>query len=500
MLDENLPTFRLKPSTDNPHSSIYYLTQNGSEPVPEYVLRRPDPALPESKNKYAIAVCDPYNADVVYGEVVVEPAWVQPTLSTAEIRAQAQGTAPAAPSAAIVPDTFTVQLYNPDQSVSVKFFQGAWAKSDTWEFELPVQSFKMPTASAIDREQKAGQPAVADLSPRVMFRWKRDGLLSKDITCYLSGRRIGARKNRDPDITVAMYKSGRESALTLYQPNMHRVEVEDRKGLEIVLLLASEVIKDLWLVQKPDVFNIGGGAAATTRKNSRPAVAMSGAIPGPSTQPNGTTASTSEAAAAAAAVPKPSKKGPSDEIDEETKKVIAMVQQEEREREKARIAEEKRLKKLREEREKERRRREAEVEKETERLRRLYGVEGQELPSERPKLPPRPPQQPQHQAAPPVPPPRPVSAGPYSQRPGSSSGGHGHGHGHSQGNSPNPGQGPFTIPALNSLWKGASIGLQTLQTQIEKHQQTASGSGTKPSSGKKRSDDDGGRLRRKKSY
>ncbi|KAL1844382.1 hypothetical protein VTJ49DRAFT_61 [Mycothermus thermophilus] len=529
MLDENLPTFRLKPSSDNPHSSIFYFTHNGSEPAPEYLLRRPEPARPEARNKYAIAVCDPYNADLVYGEVLVEPVWSQPTLSSAELRAQAQGTAPPAPATANIPDTFTVQLYNPDQSVTVKMVPGSFTRTDSWEFELPVQSFQTPTASALDREQQASGPAATDLIPRVMFRWKRDGLRSKDMTCYVSGKRIGARKNKDPDITVAMYKASRESVMTLYQPNMHRVEIEDRKGLELVFLLASEVIKDFWLNPRTNVFNVQGSgsssngtaaasSSANKHKNSRPNVntsasgeAMSGALPMSTspTQPKPTTA--------ANATPKP-RQPSSSEIDAETRRIRAMVEREEREREKAQRAEQKRIQKMIEQQEKERRRREAEVAKETERLRKLYGVEGQELPSERQK-----PQQSQQQRpppqqsspmlnpgqwgyqSPPALPPRPVSAGPYSQRPGSSPSGQGQGHGQgrtSNGNSPSPGQGPFHVSALNTLWKGAAVGLQTIQTQIEKHNQGSSsgggGSGSRLS-GRRKSEDEREKMKKKKS-
>jgi len=61
MLDENLPTFYIKPSSDNPLSSTIYLSQNGSELQPEYTLRHPDPNLPASKNVYAVALYDSYN-------------------------------------------------------------------------------------------------------------------------------------------------------------------------------------------------------------------------------------------------------------------------------------------------------------------------------------------------------------------------------------------------------------------------------------------------------
>ncbi|KXX75994.1 hypothetical protein MMYC01_207478 [Madurella mycetomatis] len=388
MLDENLPTFRLRPSSDSPLSSILYFTQHGSDPSAEYLIRRPDPALPESRNKYALALCDPFNPDVVYGEVMVEPEWTQPTLSAAEIRAQAQSGAGPAPAAAIVPDSFTIQLYNPDQTVAVKMVPGTWNKSDSWEFDLPVQTFRTPTSSQLDREQQNASPAAADLIPRIMFRWKKEGRLSKEMTCYMSGTRLGARKNKEPDITIAMFKAARESVMTIYQPNLRRVELEDRKGLELILLLGSEVIRDLYLSPKVDVFNVQGGGPVLNgnkRKNSRPtgsttdlagigAATMSGAVaaavpPAAATSTPAVRPPPPTTAAANNAAPGPASRP---EIDAETRRLQALVEREERERRKAELAEQKRIQKMIQEEEKERRRREAEIAKETERLRKNF--------------------------------------------------------------------------------------------------------------------------------
>jgi len=474
MLDDNLPTFRFKASADNPLSNILYFTQNGTDPAAEYVFRRADPALPASRNRYAVALCDPANPAVIYGEVLVEPEWSQPTLSTTEVRAQQQSGAPPAPATATVPDTFIIQLYNPDQSVAVRMVSGGFTKSDSWEFEMPVQTFRQPSASELDRQQSA---SPADLVPRIMFRWKKDGRLSKDLTCYMSGTNLGGRKNKEPDITVALFKAARDSVLTVYQPNLHRVEVEDRKGLEVVLLLAAEVIKDLFVAPKTDLFNIqGGGPTQATaanggkRKNSRPAVTFAAV---PSILPAGTPSMsgaiggkppTTSAAKLNRPVSPPRTSmnaTPTAEVDAETRRLREMVEREEREREKRERAEQKRIKKMLEEEDKERRRREAEIAKETERLRKKYGVEGQELPA----LPPRPtnaaPPQvfppppssiygapPQHfykppkqngglgpgpwGGPPPTLPPRPVSAGPAGR----------------------PSAGPFHCSTLNTIWNG----------------------------------------------
>src|SRR5271168_4902734 len=209
MLDENLPTFFIKPSSDTSLSSTIYLSQNGSELQPEYMLRRPDPNLPASKNCYAVALCDSYNQEVLYAEVLVQPEWTQPTLSQAEIRAH-NGIPP--PPVPIVPSNFIIQLYNPDQQVVVRQIAGSWNSSAYWEFEMPQNTFRVPSVSALDRSQS--DPAASDVTPKIAFKWKRDGKLSKDISCFLSGKSTEGRKNKEPDITVAMFKGGKN--LTIY--------------------------------------------------------------------------------------------------------------------------------------------------------------------------------------------------------------------------------------------------------------------------------------------
>jgi len=502
MLDENLPTFRYKPSPDNPLSSILYFTQRGDEPDPAYLFRRADPALPASREKYAVALCDAYNPDVVYAEVTLEPEWTQPSLSAAEIRAQAQNGAPPATATAVVPDSFTIQLYNPDQSITVKMVQGGWNKSDSWEFELPVQTFKLPSASELDRDPGRGSPA--DIVPRVMFRWKKDGRLSKDMTCYLCGKNMGGRKNKEPDITVALFKAARDSIVTIYEPNLHRVEVEDRKGLELVILFGAEVIKDLYISPKMDIFNVAGssaGAAVTSgrRKNSRPSgttppVVMAGELlnnsPPSTSRPPPTQAPYSAAApyTSASAIPPSTatptpKIGPSPaEIEAETRRLQAMVEREEREREKKERAEQKRIKKMLEEEEKEQRKREADIAKETERLRKKYGVEGQGVPESPPVLPPRttnnqgfaPPPPPHwqhgsggnHLTAPMLPP-RPLSAGPG---------------------------GPFRCEVLNNIWQGPG------GPAPPPHMNSGSGSGRGGNgNGRRREEEERRRVRKKRS-
>jgi hypothetical protein len=445
MLDENLPTFYIKPSSgDNPLSSTIYLSQNGSELQPEYTLRRPDPSLAASKNCYAVALYDSYNPEVLFAEVLVRPEWTQPTLSAAEIRAQ-NGIPP--PPVPIVPNTFTVQLYNPDQQVVIRQIAGSWNSSAHWEFEMPQNSFRVPSASALDRSQD--DPAASDITPKIAFKWKRDGKLSKDISCYLSGRTTDTKKNKEPDIPVAMFKGGKN--LTMYAPNMHRVEVEDVKGLEVVLLLSATVTKDIFFNANREMFNIGNPTITTTpgmttkRKNSGPVinggkttttspVHMSGAVlnepprrtnPVPASQilPNQPPRQQQQQAVSRPPPPDPQTKW---EIDAETERLKKIVEAEERAREKADHEEAKRIQKMIEKEDRDRRKREAEVEKETERLRKQYGVPpppvqvSPPLPG-RPGLGQPPPQSfPQYQSAPhsrPVPVVRPMSTPTGPQRP-----------------------------------------------------------------------------------
>ncbi|OLN82701.1 hypothetical protein CCHL11_08778 [Colletotrichum chlorophyti] len=421
MLDENLPTFHFRPSSDNPLNTILYFTHQGSDPTPNYLIKRADPANPVARNKYAVAITDIASQQIIYAEVLVEPEWSQPTLSAAEIRAQNGSPAPPQP---ILPDQVTLQLYNPDSQVVIKTKAGSWGKTDSWEFELPEQSFRAPSASMLDRS--SDDPVISDTVPKVIFRWKRDGRLSKDMTCYMVGKSIAGKKSKEPDITVALFKDKKnESAVTIYEPNLQRVDVEDRKGLDIVLLLGAEVLRDLFLNPRPNVFNLGATPPpmAGRRKNSKPppapvvpVAAMSGAIGNKPVSP--------PAQALSSGPPRPNARAQW-EIDNETKRLQAMVAEEERrarERERRDAEEAKRIKKMLEKEEKERRRKEAEIEAETERLRRLYGAPPG---APNPHLPPR------HQPPPgttpgswhvaPAQPPRPSSAGPYNQgapRPG----------------------------------------------------------------------------------
>lgn len=393
MLDENLPAFFMKPNPDDPLRSTIYLGQGGQELSPEYTLRRPDPKqTPEARNCYAVALYDSHNPDVLYGEVLVQPEWTQPTLSQAEIRANNGLTPPPVP---IVPNSFMIQLYNPDQQVAVKQIAGSWNSSAYWEFEMPQQTFRLPSASSLDRAQS--DPAASLVTPKVTFKWKKDGKLSRDITCFMAGKSTNGKKSKEPDITIAMFRKGKE--MTMYEPNMHRVDVEDTKGLEVVILLGATVIRDIYFEASKEMFNISAVAAPTAtptaRKSSVPVMSGARQPAGPAPPPalgayslpppisNVQAPQRTQAAPLSSNPPM----NPLDQwqIDNETARLRAQIESEERERDRRSRdeqkerdrrdrEEQKRIKKMLDAEAKEQARRDAEVARETERLRRQYGV------------------------------------------------------------------------------------------------------------------------------
>ncbi|TGJ82924.1 hypothetical protein E0Z10_g5864 [Xylaria hypoxylon] len=418
MLDENLPTFYFKQPSDGSLSTNIYFTQNGAEPTAEYTLQKLNPNLPQAKNKYAIALGDASAQGVIFAEVLIEPEFQQPSLSAAEIRAH-NGVPPA--PAPITPESFTVQLYNPDQQVVIKGEKSMWMGKESFDFEIPQQTFRVPSVSQIDRQQS--DPVANTLTPKTMFKWKRESKFSKDMTCYMTGRSVGGKKSKEPDITVALYKHGREKAVTIYEPNLQRIEVEDRKGFEIVLLLGAEVIREIYLTPSRDSFNVGG-APPSKRKNSRPPTHSPG-----SPNPDIYTMTPGIGFSAPPRVNSPITQQPIPPQAGEVRRPQTISSQDERERERRDKAEQKRIKKMVEDEERERRNREAAVEKETERLRKEFGMEGQNF-GPKPNLPPRPgpnvssnagPSHPTLHLQTPVLPTRPFSAGPRPHGAGHSS-------------------------------------------------------------------------------
>jgi hypothetical protein len=368
----------LKPSSDKPKQiSTYLYSQYGADYEPAYSLRHPDPESPASKNRYAAALYDAHNPEVLFGEVLLIPEWTQPTLSTEAARLNGGVPPPPEP---ILPAEFAIQLYNPDQQIMVRQKHGSWGSTPSWEFEMPQQTFRQPSVSALDRSQH--DPAGSDITPKIAFKWRKDSKLSKDLACFLSGKSTNPdgskKKNKEPDITVAIFKALKE--VTLYEPNLQRVEIEDMKGFEVTLLLGAAVIRDVYFGNMKETFNIAG--AATSARTSPP-------VGGLQTYASGAlNASSGPAPGSPTRDPRVPPTDPRSqwEIDAETARLKRLAMEEERERKRKVEAEQKQIKKMLEAEEKEQRRKRAEIERETERLQRLYGQEEQQV---RPSLPPR---------------------------------------------------------------------------------------------------------------
>ncbi|KAJ4377524.1 hypothetical protein N0V83_000349 [Neocucurbitaria cava] len=275
MLDENLPTFFLKASPDKiKHHESYYFTQNGSEPEAQYHLHHADPAANSARNTYAVALFDSHSPEILYGEVLAKPGWSHPTLSQEEIRKNGGVPPPPQP---IYPTEFAIQLYNPDMQVIVRQQTTKWSSTVSWEFSIPQVTFRMPSSSDLDRTQS--DPAADASTPRVNFVWRKEGRIGKDMTCYMTGKSTDptgkkAKKSKEPDIAVALFSGMKE--MTIMEPNLYRVEIEDYKGLEVTLLLGAAVIRDLFFSDLTEQFHINNTAI---RKNSGGLRARKGSSP-----------------------------------------------------------------------------------------------------------------------------------------------------------------------------------------------------------------------------
>lgn len=310
---------------------------------------------------------------MLFAEVLLIPDWTKPTLSQEEIRRNG-GVTPAPEP--ILPLEFVIQLYNPDQQIIVKHKPASLTSAATWEFEVPTQTFRTPSFSQLDRGQN--DPTISEFTPKLALKWKKDGRLSKDLACYLSGRSMNPdgtkSKNKEPDITIAILKSLKE--ITLYEPNMARVEIEDMKGFEVALLLGAVVIRDVYFGSMKETFNLSTArkSSAVSPMNTPPVLAQpSSFMDRPTTSPQ-------------QRIP-PTDPRTQWEIDQETTRLKREADAEERARKKREDAEQRQIQKMLEEEEKQQRRRQAEVDAETDRLRKLYGQEG--VPAiQAPQMPP----------------------------------------------------------------------------------------------------------------
>lgn len=366
-------------------SCTLYLSQDGSDAEPTYTLRRPDPSSPSARGCYAAALFDAYTPDVLFGEVLIKPNWtpqVPSSSATGDPRRNGGGTTTQSPEP-IIPSEFTIQLYAPDQQVQVRQKQGSWGASAHWEFELPQRTFRQPSGSDLDRSQT--DPAAADTTPKLSFRWKRDGKLSKDLVCQLSGRsgdRIGGRKrsvSKEPDITIALFRHLRE--ITVYEPNLSRVEMEDLKGLEVVLLLSASVIRDVYFGNVKDVFNIPSAERRQSDPNKQYKAYSAPAASGATSKGDGLSGITQQSNQTRLNGAHPQALTPASQPpdpDRETARLKAQLEAEQRAKAKEDEAEVRRIRKMLEAEEKEIKRRQAAIDKETERLRRKYGAEQQQ--------------------------------------------------------------------------------------------------------------------------
>ena len=320
------------------------------------------------------------------------PEWTQPTLSQEEIRRNGGVPPPPIPN---LPQKFVIQLYNPDQQITVQQYPSSWNSAQHWDFEMPQQTFRQPSASTLDRGQH--DPSAAAATPTIAFRWKREGKLSKDLICNLSGKSKNPdgskRRNKEPDIPLAFFRALKE--MSVYEPNLTRVDLEDPKGFEVVLLLGAAVVRDVYFGNLLHAFNIAepprsrqnSGPPRRTSGGNKPAPPVAaGALAPPSKAPPPSNPNLP---------PRHARPPPTDprsqwEIDAETARLKAAYEGEQKDArrraqqreaadrqaaEKMAAADEKAARRRQKEAEREKERRRKEVDKETERLRREFEKE-----------------------------------------------------------------------------------------------------------------------------
>jgi hypothetical protein len=294
---------------------------------------------------------------------------------------------------------------------------------------MPQTSFRTPSSSTLDQSQD--DPGKDAVTPYLNFVWKKEGRIGKDMTCYLTGKStdlVGkkAKKSKEPDIAIALFSGLKE--MSIMEPNLYRVEMEDYKGLEVVLLLGAAVIRDLFFGNPREAFHIidpttrNNSGGLRTRKGSSPVQGANITPPVMTPQPPRPTppptqvhshpnekvsqgfnnqrppldpkrASLPPLHTGGQATQRPDPHSQRD-VDAQMARLNAHGQVDEQERKrreeasrrarrKAEEEEERQRKHEEKQREKERRRKQAEVDKETERLRKQFGDQSNLLPPAR---------------------------------------------------------------------------------------------------------------------
>lgn len=208
----------------------------------------------------------------------------------------------------------------------------------------------------------------------------------------VSTKKAGAN---EPDIPIAMFASLGDKRgmgeITIYQPNLKRVEVEDLKGLEVVLLLSAMAIGDIWFLPTNTIFNLNppirGGAGGTSRgrKNSFPLASVPPVVTisvpqphPPTTSPQGGKQPATASFAARFQQQEQSHQRRHSTPAEDGEYARRVHEETERKRALAEREQQQIRRMLAEEEAREKRRREEEVNRETERLQRIYDRERQE--------------------------------------------------------------------------------------------------------------------------
>ncbi|KAF3097208.1 hypothetical protein TWF569_002914 [Orbilia oligospora] len=391
--DEVLPRFQIRPSADgNPYHQTILFSHDYRPAEPAYLKSRS-----KHPDEYSIALLDAYIPDIIFAQVVAKPTISTPSLSLDEIRRQNNGGSPNLPTITL-PTSFTIQLYNPESQVIVHHKSSKWTGS-YWEFTLPRRSFRQPTGSRLDAELARNNALPpTDVST---FRWRKDGgVVSKtSLRCTMlspasnSGDKNAKKKGgSEPDITVAIMDKLKD--VTIYQPSLQRVDVEDKKGLEVALLLTATVIADIYFTPPSTSFNVGIQTAVSP--NNGPNVRPQRPLPTTVPTPVGFSADTGRRRSSSISpitgtpptytlikTPTPPNNAPT-VVNNNVLRDTATLQrqqaiedrrrlEEEKKRQREAALEEKRIRKMLEKEEADRRKEEARVNAETERLKKQYG-------------------------------------------------------------------------------------------------------------------------------